>query len=95
MQGGLLYYILRIYYYNLLIYYFTLLYSTILYYTLLYSTVLHSTTLLYSGELAKGKVDVPFPMHIGIDETATAGPGDCHIKGGYVSGAPTWTVQLA
>ena len=34
-------------------------------------------------------------MHIGIDETPTAGPGDCHIKGGYVSGAPTWTVKLA
>lgn len=47
------------------------------------------------GALAKGKVDVPFPMHIGIDETPTAGPGDCHIKGGYVSGASTWTVKLA
>lgn len=33
------------------------------------------------GALAKGKVDVPMPMHIGIDETANAGPGDCHIKG--------------
>lgn len=41
------------------------------------------------------QVDVPFPMHIGIDETPTAGPGDCHIKGGYVSGATTWTVKLA
>jgi len=47
------------------------------------------------GKLAEGKVDVPFPMHIGIDETPTAGPGDCHIKGGYVSGAKTWTVKLA
>eukprot|EP00967_Tisochrysis_lutea_P046736 scaffold56841_cov30-Tisochrysis_lutea.AAC.4 len=34
-------------------------------------------------------------MHIGIDETPTAGPGDCHIKGGYVSGETTWTVKLA
>jgi hypothetical protein len=32
--------------------------------------------------LAKGKVDVPMPMHIGIDESDVAGPGDCHIKGG-------------
>ncbi len=32
--------------------------------------------------LAKGKVDVPMPMHIGIDESDAAGPGDCHIKGG-------------
>jgi ornithine cyclodeaminase/alanine dehydrogenase-like protein (mu-crystallin family) len=45
--------------------------------------------------LAKGKVDVPMPMHIGIDETPSAGPGDCHIKGGYVSGAKTFTVKLA
>jgi len=47
------------------------------------------------GSLAKGKVDVPMPMHIGIDETDAAGPGDCHIKGGYVSGAKTFTVKLA
>ena len=47
------------------------------------------------GALAEGKVDVPMPMHIGIHETATAGPGDCHIKGGYVLGAPTFTVKLA
>ena len=46
-------------------------------------------------KLAEGKVDVPLPMHITIDETANAGPGDCHIKGGYVSGAATWTVKLA
>jgi len=45
--------------------------------------------------LAKGKVDVPMPMHIGIEESAAAGPGDCHIKGGYVSGTPTFTVKLA
>ena len=45
--------------------------------------------------LAKGKVDVPLPMHIGIEESAAAGPGDCHIKGGYVSGTPTFTVKLA
>ena len=32
--------------------------------------------------LAKGNVDVPMPMHIGIEESAVAGPGDCHIKGG-------------
>ena len=32
--------------------------------------------------LAKGKVDVPLPMHIGIEESSVAGPGDCHIKGG-------------
>lgn len=47
------------------------------------------------GALAQGKVDVPMPMHIGIDETANAGPGDCHIKGGYVSGTSTFTVKLA
>lgn len=47
------------------------------------------------GMLAKGKVDVPIPMHIGIDESANAGPGDCHIKGGYISGTTTWTVKLA
>jgi ornithine cyclodeaminase/alanine dehydrogenase-like protein (mu-crystallin family) len=47
------------------------------------------------GALAQGKVDVPMPMHIGIEETATAGPGDCHIKGGYVSGTKTFTVKLA
>ena len=45
--------------------------------------------------LAKGKVDVPMPMHIGIEESAVAGPGDCHIKGGYVSATPTFTVKLA
>lgn len=45
--------------------------------------------------LAKGKVDVPMPMHIEVEETANAGPGDCHIKGGYVSGTPTFTVKLA
>lgn len=32
------------------------------------------------GALAKGKVDVPMPMHIGIHETNAAGPGDCHIS---------------
>jgi ornithine cyclodeaminase/alanine dehydrogenase-like protein (mu-crystallin family) len=45
--------------------------------------------------LAKGEVDVPMPMHIGIHETSTAGPGDCHIKGGYVLGSKTFTVKLA
>lgn len=45
--------------------------------------------------LAKGKVDVPMPMHITVDESEGAGPGDCHIKGGYVSGTPTFTVKLA
>lgn len=45
--------------------------------------------------LARGQVDVPMPMHIGIEETPAAGPGDCHIKGGYVSGTPTFTVKLA
>ena len=45
--------------------------------------------------LAKGKVDVPMPMHIGIEESLVAGPGDCHIKGGYVSATPTFTVKLA
>ena len=45
--------------------------------------------------LAKGKVDVPLPMHIGIEESTAAGPGDCHIKGGYISGTPTFTVKLA
>ena len=45
--------------------------------------------------LARGKVDVPMPMHIGIEESSVAGPGDCHIKGGYVSATPTFTVKLA
>jgi ornithine cyclodeaminase/alanine dehydrogenase-like protein (mu-crystallin family) len=47
------------------------------------------------GMLAKGEVDVPIPMHIGINESANAGPGDCHIKGGYIEGTGTWTVKLA
>jgi len=47
------------------------------------------------GMLAKGKVDVPIPMHIGIHESEVAGPGDCHIKGGYVEETKTWTVKLA
>lgn len=47
------------------------------------------------GKLAKGKVDVPIPMHIDIHETKTAGPGDCHIKGGYIDESTTWTVKLA
>ena len=34
-------------------------------------------------------------MHIGIHETEHAGPGDCHIKGGYIEGTKTWTVKLA
>jgi len=45
--------------------------------------------------LAKGKVDVPMPMHIGIEESNVAGPGDCHIKGGYIDATPTFTVKLA
>lgn len=45
--------------------------------------------------LAAGNVDVPMPMHIGINESAVAGPGDCHIKGGYVDASPTFTVKLA
>lgn len=45
--------------------------------------------------LADGKVDVPMPMHIGIEESPVAGPGDCHIKGGYISATPTFTVKLA
>ena len=47
------------------------------------------------AELARGKVDVPIPMHIGIHESTVAGPGDCHIKGGYIEGTPTFTVKLA
>jgi ornithine cyclodeaminase/alanine dehydrogenase-like protein (mu-crystallin family) len=48
------------------------------------------------SQLANGKVDVPMPMHIGVAETPAAGPGDCcHIKGGYIEGAPTWMVKLA
>ena len=47
------------------------------------------------AQLAQGKVDVPIPMHIGIDETGHYGPGDVHIKGGYVSGTPTFTVTAA
>lgn len=37
------------------------------------------------GMLAKDKVDVPIPMHIGIHESAVAGPGDCHIKGKLIN----------
>ncbi len=44
---------------------------------------------------ALDQVDVPFPMHITVAETATAGPGDCHIKGGYIEGEPTFTVKVA
>lgn len=47
------------------------------------------------GQLSQGKVEVPMPMHIGIHEHGDVGPGDCHIKGGYVEGAKTWTVKLA
>lgn len=47
------------------------------------------------GMLAQDKVDVPIPMHIGIHESEVAGPGDCHIKGGYIEGTTTWTVKLA
>lgn len=47
------------------------------------------------AKLSKGKVEVPMPMHIGIEETTEAGPGDCHIKGGYVVGTQTFTVKLA
>lgn len=32
---------------------------------------------------------------LGIHESAEAGPGDCHIKGGYIEGTKTWTVKLA
>ena len=44
--------------------------------------------------LSKGKVDVPIPMHIGIDETSTAGP-ETATSSGYISGTTTWTVKLA
>ncbi|GKY93434.1 hypothetical protein MPSEU_000311000 [Mayamaea pseudoterrestris] len=47
------------------------------------------------GALAQGNVEVPLPMHIGIHESNVAGPGDCHIKGGYIEGTPTFTVKLA
>ena len=46
------------------------------------------------AKLAAGEVNVPFPMHIGIPETPAAGPGDCHIKGGYVVGSQTFTVKM-
>ena len=47
------------------------------------------------ASLAAGEVDVPFPMHIAIAETPTAGPGDAHVKGGYIAGEATFTVKLA
>lgn len=47
------------------------------------------------AKLAEGKVEVPTPMHIGIAGTRGVGPGDCHVKGGYVSGTETFTVKLA
>lgn len=34
-------------------------------------------------------------MHISVTESNVAGPGHCHIKGGYISGTPTFTVKLA
>ena len=34
-------------------------------------------------------------MHIAVAETAAAGPGDCHVKGGYIEGEPTFTVKVA
>ena len=45
--------------------------------------------------LAEGKVEVPMPMHIGVEAVGSAGPGDCHIKGGYVLGNETFTVKMA
>lgn len=45
--------------------------------------------------LSKNEVEVPIPMHIGIKETSSAGPGDCHIKGGYIENTTTFTVKLA
>ena len=42
--------------------------------------------------LADGKVDVPTPMHIG---PLRNGQGDCHIKGGYIDDAATFTVKMA
>jgi len=47
------------------------------------------------ASLAQGKVDVPMPMHIGIPQSPSAGPGDCHIKGGYIEGMPTFTVKVS
>eukprot|EP01046_Picozoa_sp_COSAG06_P002241 COSAG06_NODE_78_length_25492_cov_189.998307_20_plen_184_part_00 len=47
------------------------------------------------ASLASGQVDVPFPMHIAVAESAAAGPGDCHVKGGYIEGEPTFTVKVA
>jgi len=47
------------------------------------------------AKLAQGEVEVPLPMHIGIEASTSAGPGDCHIKGGYVNGTETFTVKLA
>lgn len=58
------------------------------------SDAIESVEMAFS-KLARGLVDVPLPMHIGIDETEAYGPGDVHIKGGYVSGTATFTVKLA
>lgn len=48
--------------------------------------------------LGRDAVEVPMPMHIGIDESkppSESGPGDCHVKGGYIKGMPTFTVKVA
>lgn len=59
------------------------------------SPLINNTIEKAFGKLAKNEVDVPIPMHIGINESENAGPGDCHIKGGYIEGTGTWTVKLA
>ena len=44
--------------------------------------------------LAKGNVDVPMPMHIGIGESPVAGPGDCHIKGTHFLSTLSFLLDL-
>jgi ornithine cyclodeaminase/alanine dehydrogenase-like protein (mu-crystallin family) len=47
------------------------------------------------SELAKNNVICPFPMHINIAEEGWVGPGDAHVKAGYIKGADTFSVKVA
>lgn len=39
-------------------------------------------------------IDIKYAFLL-VKTTQEAGPGDCHVKGGYILGASTWTVKLA
>jgi hypothetical protein len=42
-----------------------------------------------------GPVSLSNHRNIFLQESSVAGPGDCHIKGGYIDATTTWTVKLA